>query len=237
MINKYRFLLFLFIVILPFSSYGYSDSLEMQDIKRSEEMKEYLPSEDENLQLGDNPVRFLEAIQLDYHFHSYDRGLKRTQDALKIITPIYEKDPSTTPYKQLPETTAQQLYGGLLTFEGMFYQSLAIENISIDLKADEQTQESSRKLAVEFMQKAESALTKAVEVSPDFAEAYFQLGKFYTNQMAGLSTEQAEKALFKAAKLSMQQDNDIGYDQAKAALLALNMESSYLSKLLQMEKQ
>ncbi len=236
MVGKRHFLLSLFIITLPFLSYGYSQSLEMHKIERSEEMKAYLPSEDENLKLESNPVKFLEAIQLDYHFRSYDRGLKRTQEALKAIAPIYEKDDSATPYAQLPETTAKHLYSGLLTFEGMFNQNLAIENIGLDPDADEKMQEDKRKLAVEFMQNAESSLKKAIEINPDSAEAYFQLGKFYTNQMAGLSTEQAEKALFKAAELSKQQDNDIGFDQAKAALLALNMESPYLTKLIDMEK-
>lgn len=236
MVSKRHFLLSLFIMILPFLSYGYSQSLEKQNIERSEEMKAYLPSEDENLKLESDPVKFLEAIQLDYHFRSYERGLKRTQEALKAVAPLYEKDAPAIPYEQLPMTTAQQLYGALLTFEGMFNQSLAIESIGVDPDADEKAQADKRKLAVELMQKAEESLKKAVEINPDSAEAYFQLGKFYTNQMAGLSTEQAEEALFKAAELSKQQDNDVGFDQAKAALLALNMESSYLTKLIEMEK-
>ncbi len=230
--KKQYFLASVATCLISAASFAYDTS----SIERSAEMQTYLPSENENLTFADEPLAFLEAIQLDHHFRNYQRGLDRTSQWLEVISSLYAENPEASAHEKLDNISAKQLYGILLTFEGMFYQQLALDNIELNPDAEPQSQENARKQAIDYMIKAGDALTKAVEVLPDSPEAHFQLGKYYRDQSAGRSTEQAEQAFYKAGELSLALDNKTGFDQAKTALIEINIESPYLTKLIEMEE-
>ncbi|MFV0431368.1 MAG: hypothetical protein ACK5MJ_04225 [Alphaproteobacteria bacterium] len=217
-----------------FSSYAYKNigAVEHpadQEIELTDEMKAYLPNRDMSLTFKDNPLKFLEAIQLDYHFSSVDQGLSRIKEALDYVEPIYNKDKNEKIFpEQLVDAESYKVYSGLLTLEGMLLMKKAFTNAGVN--ADNDDPEGLRKLAIEDMQHAGRSLEKAVEVDADSAEAYFQLGKYYHEVTGDLDTSKAEKAFSTASKLAKEQDNEAGSKQALAAIRELNPESKYLEE-------
>ncbi|MFV0321272.1 MAG: hypothetical protein ACK5LE_02680 [Alphaproteobacteria bacterium] len=201
----------------------------MAPVEKSTEMMEYLPNKDLNLTFVDNPLKFLEAIQLDYHFSEFDQGLKRVDEALAYVEPIYNenKDQAIFP-DQLSDAAAYKVYSGLLTLKGMMLDKKAISFAGANADEDK---EGIRAQAVENMRMAQENLAKAVEVDGNSAEAHFQLGKYYRDASAGLSSEEAEKAFYTAAKLAKEQGNDKGSEQALNELRTINPESPYIEEL------
>lgn len=111
----------------------------------------------------------------------------------------------------------------------------------------EQKQEKQEKEAVEFFKKgvklageekaddATRAFQKAVELKPDFEEAYLNLGIFLFQQQ---KDDEAEKALLKALELNPDESRakqvlaDVNYEQAKVLIGEENMDKA-LEKLEQ----
>lgn len=222
-------ILLLSAALLNISFYGGAYE-NMAPVEKSEEMMEYLPNKDLSLTFQGNPLKFLEAIQLDYHFSEFDQGLKRVDEALAYVEPIYNenKDQAIFP-EQLTDTEAYKVYSGLLTLKGMMLVKNAVSFAGVN--ADNEDKDGIRAKAVENMRLAEESLTKAVEADPNSAEAYFQLGKYYRDAAAGLSSEDAEKAFFNAAKLAKEQGNDKGSEQALNELTTINPDSPYIAEL------
>lgn len=218
--------------LYSFQSYGYAENMENHSVELTEEMLSYLPHKDENLNLSEDPLKFLEAIQLGYHFREYEKAIERTEEFIELAKPIYEQDRNTVVFpKKIPDMSAESLYVALKIFEGMLYHRMAIENIGLNLEANKEEQDQQKKNSINYMKKAEDALTEAVTIDAQSPEAFYQLGKFYSDQIVSGDTNQAEEAFFKAAQLSLEHGNKEGHNHAKAAIQKLNPESSYLEKL------
>ncbi len=201
-------------------------------VEKSDEMKVYLPNADESLTFKENPIKFLEAIQLDYHFNKYDDGLKRVEEALSHVKPLYEEDKNQVVFPaELKEGEAYKVYAGLHTLKGMMLSKRAVSHAGVN--ADNNDEDGQRQKAIEDMQAAEQSLKTAVEADPTSPEAYFQLGKYYTAASAGLESKEAEDAFYNAARLAGEQGNEKGSQQALAQLQLLNPNSEYIEKLSQ----
>lgn len=201
----------------------------MAPVEKSAEMLEYLPNKDLSLTFVDNPIKFLEAIQLDYHFSELDQGLKRVDEALAYIEPIYNENKDQLIFPdELSDAEAYKVYSGLLTLKGMMLDKKAISFAGTNADEDK---EGIRAQAVENMRMAQENLMKAVEVDSNSAEAYFQLGKYYRDAAAGMSSADAEKAFYNAAKLAKEQGNDKGSEQALTELTTINPNSPYIEEL------
>ncbi len=199
-------------------------------VETSEEMKAYLPNQDESLTFKENPVKFLEAIQLDYHFSKPDNGLKRVKEALEYVIPLYEEDKMQAVFpEKLEDGEAYKIYAALHTLKGMLLVQKA--KLATAINANNDDADERRAQAIEDMQQAEKSFKLAVEVDPNSAEAYFQLGKYYRNVSAGLESKDAEEAFYNAARLAAEQNNEKGSNQAKAELTLINPNSEYLQRL------
>ncbi len=212
-------------LFISLSGFAYEDMVEKTD-----EMKSYLPNTDESLTFKDNPVKFLEAIQLDYHFDKYDDGLKRVDEALDYVTPLYEQDKNQMVFPEvLKEGEAYKIYAGLHTLKGMMLSKRAISHAGIN--ADNDDEDGQRAQAVDDMKAAEESLKIATSADSNSPEAYFQLGKYYQDTSGGLSSEAAEEAFYNAARLAKEQGNEKGSQQALAQLRIVNPNSKYIEKI------
>ncbi len=199
-------------------------------VEKNDEMKVYLPNADESLTFKENPIKFLEAIQLDYHFNEYDNGLKRVDEALAYVTPLYEQDKNQLIFADaLQEGETYKIYAGLHTLKGMLLSKRAISHAGVN--ADNTDEDGQRQKAIDDMKAAEESLKIAVEADSNSPEAYFQLGKYYIAASAGLASQEAEEAFYNAARLASEQDNEKGSQQALAQLQLLNPNSEYIEKL------
>ncbi len=221
--KKFIYLLSVFSIAL--TSWGYEDQVE-----KNEEMKAYLPNIDDRLIFQENPIKFLEAIQLDYHFNKNDSGLHRIEEALVYVAPLYEQDKNQILFpEKLKEGQAYKLYSALYTLKGMLLSQKAR---GFDgMKTNLEDRDELRIQTINQMREAQNSLKIAVEADPSSAEAYFQLGKLYQDIAGDLASKEAEEAFYNAARLAGEQSNEQGYKQALVKLQTLNPHSEYLKRL------
>ena len=119
-------------------------------------------------------------------------------------------------------------------------KKMGIKESDID-KLMAEAQKASDKLEerrMAYLQRAVSEFQKAVEVDPNNALAYYQLGNLYSGVLsegAPQDSEAAEKAYYRAAILLKKQGDISGYKEVVKRLELLNPKSKYL-KLLQEKK-
>ena len=84
-----KFLTFTVVFLFSYQSFSFSDYSKVKTPDK--------PGIDNNKQYDfkKEPVKFLEAAYMDHHFWTIDRGIKRVDQALSILDPIFKKNPNT----------------------------------------------------------------------------------------------------------------------------------------------
>ena len=119
-------------------------------------------------------------------------------------------------------------------------KKMGVKESDLD-KLTAEAQKESDKLEQErmaYLRKAVEEFKKSVEVDPDNAIAYYQLGNLYSGVLsegAPQDSEAAEEAYYRAAILLKKQGDISGYKEVVKRLELLNPKSKYL-KLLQGKK-
>ena len=119
-------------------------------------------------------------------------------------------------------------------------KKMGLEESDIDKMMIEAQKASNRleKERIAYLKKAVGEFQKAVEIDPNNALAYYQLGNLYSGVLsegAPQDSEAAEEAYYKAALLLKKQGDISGYKEVVKRLKLLNPDSKYL-KLLQEKK-
>jgi tetratricopeptide (TPR) repeat protein len=181
--------------------------------------------EKEKLDFRKEPAKYLGEIYNDYHFYKTDEGIRKAENALKIIDKIYEKNPETElSDPALRWKKAYQIKSTLHTLLGMLYFRKSLD-VATEIKRKESeylkkvlkekkklTDEDIKKLAemaeeqnrimeIETKKYADLAaehFKKAIEVYPENPYPHYQLAKFYLT--AG-EKKLAEKELLETAKI------------------------------------
>jgi len=100
-------------------------------------------------------------------------------------------------------------------------------------KAQKAAEEQDRK-RLEYLKRAFTELQKAVQIDPDNALAYYQLGNLYSgalSESAPEASEAAEEAYYKAAVLLKKEGDISGYKEVVRRLELINPSSKYLKLL------
>jgi len=194
-------------------------------LQTAEAKNSQITVEKKKLDFRKEPAKYLGEIYNDYHFYKTDEGIKKAENALKIIDEIYRKNPETELNDPaLRWKKAYQIKSTLHTLLGMLYFRKSLD-VAAETKRKESeylkkilkekkkltdedieklakmAEEQNRIMEVEAKKYADLAVEhfkKAVEVYPENPYPHYQLAKFYLT--AG-EKELAEKELLETAKI------------------------------------
>lgn len=246
----FSFMAALFAILVSFSS-GFAASPHATNA----EVKQ------KNLNFSKEPVAYMAEIYNNYHNWKIDQGIESTKKALATVDSLYNKDVnSTINDPKLKRNRAFEIKSTLHTLLGMLYYRK-----SLDLVADQNksmapfmnkvekkqqiTEKDLEKLADELdKSKANSSMKKfyeasmaefrtAIQTDPKNPVPHFQLASVLSpaSTSNGRSAE-AEKELYLAAKLSIDEGDTKSAQRAADVLKNLNPKSSYLTQIEKMIK-
>jgi hypothetical protein len=139
------------------------------------------------------PVKFLEAIYMDHHFSSLDRGLKRVEVALKVINPIYKKDRNALFFpKKFKHAKAFEIKGTLHILKSLLLYKkgkiVTVETSAKDAKTFKKLMGKQKKMGGKLTAKDMALFAKIKSKSRDKAQGKMQ-------NMLKQSIEQMEMAM------------------------------------------
>ena len=207
------------------------------------------------------PVAYMAEIFKNYHDWKVDEGIESAKKALTSVDHLYAKDVNTPINdSKLKKNRAFEIKSTLHTMLGMLYyrkalamagdtkQSMApvLDKIKKQEKITEQDLEKmadglDRSKAnggdlKNFHNASIAEFQAAIAADPANPVPHFQLGSVLSPAGGSGYSQEAEKAFFTAAKLSLNEGDARSVERATEALKGLNPQSVYLNQIEKLRK-
>lgn len=242
----------LIILSFSFNLYGYGD-VKVPAKPGIDNNKHY--------DFNKEPVKYLTAIYMDHHFASLDRGLKRVDNALGIIDSLYSKNPNTRFHpKKFRHSKAFEIKATLHLLKSMILHKKGLYATSVTTKKEKEQfekamgktknsgklqkdglmayakikgakQQEARKRMLNYLKQSMQEMKTALKTDPKSPTIHYQYAKLLKDFYAQGESQEIEKHLYQAGKLSFNEKDSEGVSKSILALKEINSKSIFIKKL------